>query len=93
MDIDDWRKRIDELDSKLVELLNERTQCAVEIGKLKRLHHQQLYDPDREAQVIDNVRSVNKGPLQPDALQRLFERIIDEARRAARLAMEMTNGE
>lgn len=93
MDINDWRKRIDEIDLKLVELLNERTHCAVEIGKLKRLYHQNLYDPDREAQVIENVRRVNKGPLRLDALQRLYERIIDEARRAARLAMEMTNDE
>ncbi|HEV8131079.1 MAG TPA: chorismate mutase [Acidobacteriota bacterium] len=93
MDIADWRKKIDEIDLRLVDLLNERTRCAVEIGKLKRLHQQSLYDPDREVQVIENVCGANKGPLQTDALQRLFERIIDEARRAARLAMEMSGDE
>jgi chorismate mutase len=36
MDIADWRKKIDELDRRLVELLNERAQAAHEIGKLKR---------------------------------------------------------
>ncbi|HEY2932786.1 MAG TPA: chorismate mutase [Acidobacteriota bacterium] len=87
MDITDWRKKIDELDLKLVQLLNERTHCAVEIGKLKRQLQQQLYDPDREGQVFENVQRANRGPLRPDAVQRLFERIIDEARRAARLAM------
>ena len=88
MDIADWRKKIDKLDLELVRLLNERTHCAVEIGKLKRLHRQKLYDPDRESQVFENVQRANQGPLRHDAVQRLFERIIDEARRAARLAMD-----
>lgn len=87
MDINDWRKKIDEIDLKLVELLNERTRCSVEVGKWKHVHKQNLYDPGREREILERVRRTSKGPLPPDAVQRLFERIIDEARGAARLAV------
>ena len=80
MDIDDWRKRIDELDAKLVELLNQRSACAAEIGKLKHKDGQPIYSPERERQILEHVQQLNQGPLGNDALKRLFERILDEAR-------------
>ena len=65
----------------LVRLLNERARCACEIGKLKKALGIEVYQPEREKQVIEHVRSVAvEGPLGPDAIARLFERIIDEAR-------------
>jgi len=87
MNLSDWRRRIDELDKKLVELLNERSQCALEIGKLKQEQHLPLYQPDREKEVLENAERNNRGPLTDAAIRRLFERIIDEARAAERLAM------
>jgi len=87
MSLADWRRRIDEIDRKLVELLNERSQCALEIGKLKQEAKIPLYQPDRENEVLANAESNNKGPLTDAAIRRLFERIIDEARSAERLAM------
>ena len=81
MSIDDWRSRIDEIDRKLVELLNDRTQCAIEIAKLKKALNMRVYDPEREREVIERVRRENHGPLDNDGLQRLFERVIDECRR------------
>ena len=87
MNLSDWRRRIDELDKKLVELLNERSQCALEIGKLKQAQHLPLYQPDREKDVLENAERNNRGPLTDAAIRRLFERIIDEARAAERLAM------
>jgi len=84
MSIDKWRGRIDEIDRKLVELLNERYKCAIEIGKLKRELHMHVYDPGREREVIRNAQQVNGGPLDEDGLRRLFERIIDESRRIER---------
>ena len=87
MNLSDWRRRIDELDKKLVDLLNERSQCALEIGKLKQEQHLPLYQPDREKEVLENAERNNKGPLSDGAIRRLFERIIDEARAAERLAM------
>jgi len=81
------RRRIDELDRRLVELLNERSQCALEIGRLKQQEHLPLYQPDREREVLENAERNNQGPLTNAAIRRLFERIIDEARSAERLAM------
>jgi chorismate mutase len=87
MNLADWRRRIDEIDKKLVELLNERSQCALEIGRIKQESNIPLYQPDRESEVLENAESENKGPLSDAAVRRLFERIIDEARSAERLAM------
>lgn len=85
--IADWRRRIDEIDRKLVELLNERSQCAIELGKLKQESHEPLYQPAREKEVLANAEKCNSGPLPDTAIRRLFERIIDEARSIERHAM------
>jgi chorismate mutase len=77
MDISDWRKKIDELDRKLVELLSQRAQAAHEIGKLKRGIGMPIYEPDRERAVFDNVRGVNPGPLPDRDLLCIYERIMD----------------
>jgi chorismate mutase len=88
VNLQDWRSRIDEIDRKLVELLNERSRCALEIGKLKQAANLPLYQPEREKEVLQNAEQSNPGPLTDAAIRRLFERIIDEARSAERAAME-----
>ena len=88
MNLAEWRRRIDEIDKKLVELLNERSQCALEIGRIKRESNISLYQPEREKEVLSNAEHNNQGPLTDAAIRRLFERIIDEARSAERLAMD-----
>lgn len=88
MNLADWRRRIDDIDKKLVELLNERSHCALEIGKLKQAANLPLYQPDREKEVLQNAERSNPGPLTNAAIRRLFERIIDEARSAERAAMD-----
>lgn len=85
--IDDWRDKIDEIDKKLVALLNERARCADEIGKIKEQMGMEAYSPKREKEVIDNIIRHNAGPLNTLALRRLFERIIDESRKLEREAM------
>ncbi len=75
---------MDELDSQLVTLLNERASCAKKIGRLKETVGLDVYQPDREIEVLKHVRARNDGPLDADAITRLFERIIDEARRLER---------
>ena len=87
MNIADWRHRMDEIDKKLVELLNERCKCALQIGHLKHQANIPLYQPARETEVLANAETNNRGPLTDAAIRRLFERIIDEARSAERLAM------
>ncbi len=87
MTIDDWRKCIDEIDAKLVELLNQRSRCAAEIGCLKKQQQIPLYQPEREAEIFLNISRRNGGPLSDAALRRVFERIIDEGRSVERRAM------
>ncbi|MGA3243365.1 MAG: chorismate mutase [Bacteroidota bacterium] len=86
-DLDVWRKRIDDIDVQLVRLLNERTMCATEIGKIKITLGLDAYSPERELEVMRNVTAWNKGPLSSAAVRRLFERIIDEARSVERVYM------
>jgi chorismate mutase len=75
------RERIDEIDRRLVELLNERTSIVEEIGRVKREAQLAIYEPKRESQVFDNITSHNRGPLSANGVKRIFERIIDEMRR------------
>ena len=89
MTLSDWRRQIDEIDRKLVELLNQRSKCALEIGKIKQAENLPLYQPDREREVLQNAERINAGPLTDAAIRRLFERIIDEARSAERAAMHL----
>ncbi len=74
------RRQIDEVDRKLLALLNERTQIVEEIGRIKQMLSMPIYEPKREDDVFRNVTSQNHGPLPEDALKRIFERIIDEMR-------------
>ncbi len=80
MDIADWRKKIDELDRRLVELLSERARAAVEIGRLKRDTNLPIYEPERERIVFENVQEMNRGPLPERDVVRIFERIMDVMR-------------
>ena len=80
MDIADWRKQIDELDIRLVELLNRRAWAAREIGRLKRHTSMPVYEPDRERIIFENVRKANQGPLPESELRHVYERIIDVMR-------------
>jgi chorismate mutase len=80
MDIADWRKKIDQIDRRLVELLSERARAAVEIGRLKRDTNLPIYEPDRERIVFENVQETNQGPLPGRDIVRIFERIIDVMR-------------
>jgi chorismate mutase-like protein len=91
MTIDDLRARIDELDERLVDLLNQRMTCALEIGRLKHEADLEIYQPEREKEVVRHVQECGQraqGPLGREALARVFERIIDEARRLERAAAQ-----
>ena len=88
MEISDWRDEIDRLDEELVRLLNRRSYCALEIGRIKRELNIPIYSPNREAEVIRHVLGLNEGPLDAGAIRRLFERIIDESRSLERTVVE-----
>jgi chorismate mutase len=89
--LDSLRRRIDDLDEQLVRLLSERAACALEIGHEKKLAGLEIYQPSREAEVLAHVQRINMGPLDDQAMKRLFERVIDEARRLERIADDERN--
>jgi chorismate mutase len=78
--LDEFRVLIDDVDRRLVALLNERTRTVQEIGRVKRTAALPIYEPKREQLVFENITASNQGPLSPEALKRIFERIIDEMR-------------
>lgn len=82
------RDEIDKIDEVIVRLLDRRARCAYSIGRLKHAQGRPVYEPSREALVYAHVREVNAslgGPLDGDAVVRLYERVIDEARRIQRI--------
>jgi chorismate mutase len=81
------RERVDEVDRRLVALLNERTAIVETIGELKKEAQIPVYEPKREDAVYANVAAHNEGPLTTGALQRIFERIMDEMRKVQRERM------
>jgi chorismate mutase len=83
------RQRIDELDRRLVDLLNARTAIVGEIGSIKQQTQMPIYEPKREEQVFANITSHNRGPLTTDGVKRIFERIIDEMRRVQKDGQEI----
>jgi chorismate mutase len=93
MDIADWRKKIDDLDRRLVELLSERARAAVEIGRLKRNTNLPIYEPERERVVFENVQKMNQGPLPGKDLVRIFERIMDVMRNVQKEGIGVTADE
>jgi chorismate mutase-like protein len=86
--LEEYRVLIDNVDRRIVALLNERTQVVEEIGRVKRESELPIYEPKREDQVFANVTGSNQGPMSEDALRRIFERIIDEMRKIQRVRME-----
>jgi len=88
-EIEGLRRRIDAIDDQLMKLLNSRSACAVEIGRLKRNLGMTVYQPGREVWILERATANNPGPLDGGAVRRVFERIIDESRRLERLAQDM----
>ena len=78
--IDAWRNDIDEIDDQLLKLFNRRAHCAIEIGVIKRRLHLPMDVPEREAQVVARVVGRNEGPLDGEAIERLFDAVIAESR-------------
>jgi chorismate mutase len=75
--LDELRQDIDRVDEVLVRLLNERARRVCEIGELKKALGIEVYQPDREKDVLRHVRAIaSEGPLGPDAVARLFERRV-----------------
>src|SRR3954467_3006926 len=79
MDLEPIRKKIDDIDQRLVELLNERLALAAEIGKVKRSQGGQIYVAEREDAVLRKVAAQNQGPIKNEALRAIYREIMSAA--------------
>jgi len=76
------RKKIDLIDQKLLNLLNQRLSIALETGKIKKEMEKKAYDPQREKEVLERLKLKNRGPLKGEDLERIFKMIIRICRKA-----------
>jgi chorismate mutase len=81
MDIEHWRREIDDIDEELLRLLNMRARLAMKVGVLKHAANLPFCDPDRERSVLQRLQEMNSGPLDTRAIDKVFRRIIRESRR------------
>ncbi len=81
MDIEHWRREIDDIDAELLRLLNMRARLAVKVGALKQAADLPCCDPERERNVVQRLQEINDGPLDQRAVGKVFRRIIHESRR------------
>lgn len=85
MEINELRKRIDLLDDVLLRIFNERARLALEIGHAKKKLSLPVFDPSREKRIFTRMKEENPGPLDDEAIVRMFERVVDESRRLERI--------
>lgn len=88
MTINELRTEIDRLDAQLLKIFNQRAALALQIGELKKEVGLPVFDPAREKKIFQRMKEDNPGPLDEQAIVRLFERVIDESRRLERIMTE-----
>ncbi len=71
-----YRVKINQIDKKIVENLNERAKVVLEVKRLKEKENVPLYDAKREEELINNIVKYNKGPLYNDNIVQIFESIL-----------------
>ncbi len=81
MTLSQLRKRIDQLDRRLLALLNQRAHLALRVGLLKRRQDRQLFDPKRERDILRQVAHANAGPLSTHAVRAIYREILRQIRR------------
>ncbi|MFH1836560.1 MAG: prephenate dehydratase [Candidatus Omnitrophota bacterium] len=74
--LNDYRKDIDKIDSKIIELINDRGKASHEIGEIKKKRGQPIYSPDRESQVYERITKKNKGPLAGKSIEAVYREIM-----------------
>ena len=80
MELSDWRKRIDGIDRQMIDLLNERMQCAHEIGRIKKAAGKPIRDSERERDVFAKTKAYNQelqGPMKDEDIEKLYRLLIE----------------
>lgn len=76
MDLENLRKKIDEIDNQILDLLNARAEVVKEIGRSKAKSSRAYYDPSREEQILTRLQKMNKGPFPASSVRSVFREII-----------------
>jgi chorismate mutase len=79
MKIGDWRTKIDAIDTTLLHLLNVRAAFALEVGRLKGEADVPLRVPAREREILSRMKEVNPGPLDGEAVEKIYQLILSES--------------
>lgn len=79
MKIDDWRRKIDAIDTALLHLLNLRTELALEVGRLKNESNAALRAPMREQEILSRMKALNPGPLDGEAISNIYQLLLNES--------------
>ena len=79
MKIKNWRKKIDAIDTAMLQLLNLRTELALEVGRLKGEQGLSLRVPAREHEILSRMKRLNTGPLAEDSVGKIYQLILDES--------------
>ncbi|MGH9691824.1 MAG: chorismate mutase [Candidatus Acidiferrales bacterium] len=85
MKIIDWRRKIDAIDIAMLHLLNLRTELALEVGRLKNEEGVALRVPVREQEILSRMKELNPGPLDDDAIEKIYQLILDQSTRTQQL--------
>ena len=75
------RQKIDKVDLELLNALNQRAKLVMEVGKIKQKEKIEVLDRGREAELMKRLSELNKGPLDVEMLQDLFQSIINILKR------------
>lgn len=80
-ELEELRRAIDAVDQRILDLVAERVRLVLRVGDVKRERKMEVYDPDRERRILDRLAALAPPPLDGTTVRRVFERLIDEARR------------
>ena len=81
MTLQQLRQRIDQVDRRLLRLLNRRAGLALRVGRLKKRHGRSLFDPRREQAILRQLTAANRGPLPAPAVRVIYREILKQVRR------------
>src|SRR5579864_889365 len=82
MKLDGWRHKIDAIDTAMLHLLSLRTELALEVGRAKRVEGAAVRVPQRENEIIERLKTINPGPLDNVAVEKIYRLIFDMSVRA-----------
>ena len=80
MTLEQLRSQIDQLDQSILQMLNQRAEYVLEIGRIKRQQQVQIHVPAREQQILDDLSRTNPGPLSNEAVRLIFQCIMEQMR-------------